>query len=216
MPSREGYDLIAEHYPPGEIAPPIQVIVDTEGNDMLLKENLTALPIVESVSDPQTGEQNPDMQQYEVTLSINPYSEEAVEKIPKLQSAVESTLKEAGIADAEEHYLIGGETANLYDTEEVTSSDQNIVIPVVLIIIAAMLIFYLRSIVAMGYLLLTVGLSYLSALGLGWLIIHYGLGADSMQGLIPLYAFVFLVALGGDYNIFMISSIWRNRKQMPP
>lgn len=40
------------------------------------------------------------------------------------------------------------------------------------------------------------------------------MGATAMQGLIPLYAFVFLVALGGDYNIFMISSIWKNRKHM--
>ncbi|HET7658206.1 MAG TPA: MMPL family transporter, partial [Bacillales bacterium] len=45
--------------------------------------------------------------------------------------------------------------------------------------------------------------------------IHLGFGTDAMQGLIPLYAFVFLVALGEDYNIFMISSIWNNRRHMP-
>jgi len=52
-------------------------------------------------------------------------------------------------------------------------------------------------------------------LGLGWLIIHYLLGAEVIQGAIPLYSFVFLVALGEDYNIFLISSIWQKRLIMP-
>jgi RND superfamily putative drug exporter len=47
------------------------------------------------------------------------------------------------------------------------------------------------------------------------LIIHYGLGADAIQGFIPLYSFVFLVALGEDYNIFMVSSIWNKVKTKP-
>lgn len=90
-----------------------------------------------------------------------------------------------------------------------------VIVPVVIVIIAALLLMYLRSIVAMVYLILTVLLSYLYALGAGWMIIHYGMGVPAIQGLIPLYAFVFLVALGEDYNIFMISSIWKNRRTMP-
>lgn len=49
----------------------------------------------------------------------------------------------------------------------------------------------------------------------GWFVIHDIMGATAIQGLIPLYAFVFLVALGEDYNIFLISSIWKKRKSMP-
>jgi len=73
----------------------------------------------------------------------------------------------------------------------------------------------LRSLVAMVYLIATVILSYFSALGAGWFILHELRGDVAMTGLIPLYAFVFLVALGEDYNIFMISSIWQKRKRMP-
>lgn len=64
-------------------------------------------------------------------------------------------------------------------------------------------------------LLATVMLSYLSALGLGWIVLHHIFDVTEIQGLIPLYAFVFLVALDEDYNIFLASTIWRKRKEMP-
>jgi RND superfamily putative drug exporter len=84
----------------------------------------------------------------------------------------------------------------------------------VIAVIAILLLIYLRSLVAMIYLILTVILSYFSALGAGWLILHYLMDTSAIQGLIPLYAFVFLVALGEDYNIFMISSIWQERNRL--
>jgi putative drug exporter of the RND superfamily len=213
MPSREGFEVIAEHYPPGEIAP-IQVIVDSQGKEVSLKEELEEMKWVETVSEPATGSKNKNYQQYEITLSIDPYSNKAIEYIPKLKNNIEEYMQGEGLA-ADETVWLGGETATLSDTEEVTSRDQSIIIPAVLIIIALLLLVYLRSIVAMVYLLATVLLSYLAALGLGWIIIHYGLGATAMQGLIPVYSFVFLVALGEDYNIFMASSIWKKSKHKP-
>ena len=79
-------------------------------------------------------------------------------------------------------------------------------------IIALLLLVYLRSVVAMVYLIVTVVLSFFSALGAGWILLHYGMGALTIQGAIPLYAFVFLVALGEDYNIFMVSEIWKTER----
>ena len=73
-------------------------------------------------------------------------------------------------------------------------------------IIALLLLVYLRSIVAMIYLIVTVVLSFFSALGAGWLLLHYGMGAPAIQGAIPLYAFVFLVALGK-----IIISLWSQK-----
>ncbi|RBW68425.1 MMPL family transporter [Bacillus taeanensis] len=214
MPSREGHAIIAEHYPVGEIAP-VQLIVNSEGNGSKIKEEIEALPYIEQVSEPKAGQHEPNIKEYSIVLSIDPYASEAISKIPELKEAAADALGNEGLAQSNEQVWLGGETATLYDTEKITSSDQNKIIPVVLVIIAVLLVIYLRSIPAMIYLLVTVVLSFLSALGLGWLVIHYGMGADAMQGLIPLYAFVFLVALGGDYNIFMISSIWKNFKKMP-
>src|SRR5699024_6895479 len=148
------------------------------------------------------------------TLSMDPYSPAAVKKIPKLKQIVSNSLSDAGVAKADKKVWIGGETSTLYDTEQVTNRDASVIIPVVILVIAVLLLLYLRSIVAMIYLLATVLLSYFAALGTGWLMIHYGYGTDAMQGLIPLYAFVFLVALGEDYNIFMVSSIWRKRRHL--
>ncbi|WP_085524411.1 MMPL family transporter [Tuberibacillus sp. Marseille-P3662] len=213
-PSREGFTIMADHYSAGGIAP-VQMIVDTEGQEVVLQEKLASLSFVKRVSHPVSGKDNTHLKKLEVTLSVDPYSSKAVAKMPELKKVVVNTLEKAEVDHANEHVWIGGETATLYDTKKITSRDQNLIVPVILVIIASLLLLYLRSIIAMIYLLLTVVLSYMSALGLGWLLIHYGMGAPAMQGLIPLYAFVFLVALGGDYNLFMVSSIWKKREHMP-
>ncbi|MDS9471171.1 MMPL family transporter [Sporosarcina pasteurii] len=214
MPSREGFTLIENHYPPGEIAP-VKMIVNTSGEAIELKEALEIHPYVEEVRDPIEGSTNKNLQQWEFTLSINPYATQAVESIPELKEIATKALQEAGVPNAEEAVWIGGETATLYDTDEITSRDQSIIIPVLLVIIAVLLFVYLKSIVATAYLLATVLLSYFSALGLGWIVLHHFFGFTEIQGLIPLYAFVFLVVLGEDYNIFLVSSIWQKRKHMP-
>lgn len=214
MPSREGFTLISDHYPPGEIAP-VNVIVDTNGKDVSLKKELEEHTYVEEVTDSENGTENEDLQKWEVTLSIDPYSTKAVDSIPELQAIAVRGLEDAGISNAKNDVWLSGETATLYDTEKITSRDQSVITPVLLLIIAVLLFVYLKSIVAMLYLLATVLLSYLSALGLGWIVLHHFLGVAEIQGLIPLYAFVFLVVLGEDYNIFLASSIWRKRKIMP-
>ncbi|MNI58607.1 Membrane transport protein mmpL8 [compost metagenome] len=119
----------------------------------------------------------------------------------------------AGITDPK--VWISGETATQYDTKKIVDRDTRVVIPVVIIVISILLLIYLKSIVATLYLIATVLLSYFSALGAGWLILHYFMDTSAIQGLIPLYAFVFLVALGEDYNIFMVSSIWQERSIRP-
>lgn len=214
MPSREGFAIISDHFPPGKLAP-VQVIVNTDGRNPNVKQKLKALPYVKAVSKPRSGEKSPQFKEFQVTLRTDPYSPQAIKEIPEIRSAVEQALMGGGIQKASDHVWIGGATSTLYDTKQVTSRDQSVIIPVVLIVIGLLLLLYLRSIIAMFYLLATVVLSYLAALGSGWLMIHFGYGTSAMQGLIPLYAFVFLVALGEDYNIFMISSIWNKRKTGP-
>ncbi|HET7657086.1 MAG TPA: MMPL family transporter [Bacillales bacterium] len=214
MPSREGFSIISKHFPPGELAP-VEIIVNTEGKDASIKTSLENLSFVKQVSDPRSGEKNTDYKQFQVTLDSDPYAPKAIQSIPKIKNKVVNAVSDAGISNPSGHVWIGGETATLYDTKRVTSRDQSVIIPTVLIVIAVLLLLYLRSVVAMVYLLATVLLSYLAALGTGWLMIHFGFGTDAIQGLIPLYSFVFLVALGEDYNIFMISSIWIKSKDRP-
>ncbi|PGW52284.1 MMPL family transporter [Bacillus thuringiensis] len=211
MPSREGFTLISDHFSAGELAP-IKVVVDTKGKELPIKQELEKFSFVNTVKEPKEGKENKQIQMYEVSLAENPYSIEALDQIPKLKTSIEKVLKDAGISNAKGQLLIGGETASLYDTKQITERDESVIIPVMISIIALLLLVYLRSVVAMIYLIVTVVLSFFSALGAGWILLHYGMGAPAIQGAIPLYAFVFLVALGEDYNIFMVSEIWKNRK----
>ncbi|MFC4599303.1 MMPL family transporter [Cohnella hongkongensis] len=214
MESREGFASIGEQFSPGELAP-AKVIVDTQGRSVDLAPKLADLSYVDVVSEPQTGRSNPNIVAYEVQFKLNPYSVEAMNRIPELRAIAERTLAESGVANPEEGVWIGGQTAEQYDNRATGERDTRLVIPIVIGLISLLLLLYLRSVVATAYLVLTVILSFFSALGLGWLVVHYGMGAEAIQGAIPLYSFVFLVALGEDYNIFMISSIWQKRKKMP-
>ncbi|MDR7238933.1 MMPL family transporter [Neobacillus drentensis] len=214
MPSREGFNIISEHFNPGELAP-VQVIVQTDGKTNTVKDDLEELTYVDLVSEGKKGAKNIDIISYNVEMNINPYSNKAMAHIPDLHKTVKNSLTSAGITNASQKVWIGGLTAEQYDTEQTTNQDSNIIIPIVLSIIAVLLLVYLRSITATAYLIGTVLLSYFSALGLGWVLLHYIFGVEAIQGFIPLYAFVFIVALGEDYNIFMISSIWKKSKRLP-
>ncbi|MFC4305527.1 MMPL family transporter [Cohnella boryungensis] len=214
MESREGFATIGEQFTPGELAP-VKVIVDTQGQTVDLGQTLSDLPYLDVVSEPQNGKENPQIVAYDVQFDLNPYSMEAMGHIPDLRTVAERALTEAGVNNVSERVWIGGQTAQQYDTKVTGERDTKLVIPIVIGLITLLLLAYLRSVVATAYLVLTVILSFFSALGLGWIIVHYGMGAEAIQGAIPLYSFVFLVALGEDYNIFMISSIWQKRKHMP-
>lgn len=211
MPSREGFTLIEENFSPGELAP-IQLVLDTKGKDINLQQQLASISYIDSVTDVQIGEKNNHIQLYELTLNINPYAKEALAHIPELKAEVGKMLETEGIKEADQHLWIGGETASQYNTQQITVRDETVIMPTMIALIALLLFIYLRSLTATVYLLATVIISYFGALGAGWLILHHVMGAEAISGAIPLYAFVFLVALGEDYNIFMISEIWKKRK----
>lgn len=211
MPSREGFTLIEENFSPGELAP-IQLVIDTKGNDINLQQQLASISYIDSVTDVQIGDKNNHIQLYELTLNINPYAKEALAHIPELKTEVGKMLETEGIKKADQHLWIGGETASQYNTQQITVRDETVIMPTMIALIALLLFIYLRSLTATVYLLATVIISYFGALGAGWLILHHVMGAEAISGAIPLYAFVFLVALGEDYNIFMISEIWKKRK----
>ncbi|MGO4544021.1 MMPL family transporter [Paenibacillus sp. 2TAB23] len=214
MPSREGFEVISKTFTPGDLAP-ITVVVQTDGSDADLAGKLASVPLVDHVQEPKQSINDPNLLSYSVILNTNPYSQEAMDTIPLLREAAQAELSRAQVAEADEKVWIGGQTATQYDSKELTDRDNLVIIPLVIGLIMILLLAYLRSVTATLYLIGTVLLSYAAALGLGWIILHYFMGVDAIQGAIPLYSFVFLIALGEDYNIFMISSIWNKRKTMP-
>lgn len=208
MESREGFKIIGETYTPGELAP-ITVVVDDQVDASSLITSLSNHELVHNITEPVVSEVDAKYQSLQIVLAIDPYSTEAMAYIPQLEKQIQE------ISGSDGHYWIAGQTASQYDNQQYTAHDNKVIMPLVILFILLLLLAYLRSIIATLYLVVTVLVSFLAALGLGWIILHYGLGIDAIQGAIPLYAFVFLIALGEDYNIFMISSIWKKAKVMP-
>lgn len=208
MESREGFTIVGQTYTPGELAP-ITVVVKDNDDVNGIANKVATHEFVNNVTEAVVSEVDSSYSSFEVVLDIDPYSTEAMDYIPVLE---EQLTTELGNTDS---YWIAGQTAGQYDTQQINNRDNSVIMPIVTLLIVILLLAYLRSIIATIYLVVTVLVSFLAALGLGWIILHYGLGVDAIQASIPLYAFVFLIALGEDYNIFMISGIWKKAKTMP-
>ncbi|MFJ6609042.1 MMPL family transporter [Streptomyces sp. NPDC091289] len=103
--------------------------------------------------------------------------------------------------------LVGGYTAQRYDTQQTAEDDRTLIVPVVLAIILVILVFLLRSLLMPVLLVATVALNFLATLGISALVFTHVFGFSGTDASVPLYGFVFLVALGVDYNIFLMSRV---------
>ncbi|MGO1384779.1 MAG: MMPL family transporter [Arachnia sp.] len=118
----------------------------------------------------------------------------------------ESTVRELR-AELDGIALVGGTTAVAIDTKDTSIRDRNLIIPVVMVVILVILIFLLRSVLAPVLLVLTTVLSFGTALGTAALVFNHILKLPGADPSVPLYGFVFLVALGIDYNIFLMTRV---------
>ena len=132
-------------------------------------------------------------------IDADPTSEAAFTTVERLRAAVHAVPG----ADA----LVGGGSAILYDTQTASARDNRVIIPVVLVVVLLVLMVLLRAVVAPLLLIATVLLSFGAALGLSSLLFHHVLGFAGADASFPLFVFVFLVALGIDYNIFLMTRV---------
>ena len=187
-----GQEVLAEAFPAGATSPAI-VIANNGFEDEVAK----AAEGVAGVAEVNIGDSNSDITKIDVVLDAESQSEEAYAIIKELRSELGSI---AG-ADA----LVGGLDAQRLDVKETYESDQLTVIPLILLLVLIVLIFLLRSLVAPVLLLLTVVASFFSAIGASWLIFEYVFNLPALDLSVFLYSFLFLVALGVDYNIFLVT-----------
>ena len=141
-----------------------------------------------------------ELTQIDATLRFDPFSDRANDLIPGLRDEVHAAATD-GTA------LVGGTTAENFDVSETLRSDASVIVPLVLALIFVILCLLLRAVVAPLYLVATVVLSYGFALGATTLIFTEILGQPDSDPGLPTFAFIFLVALGVDYNIFLVSRI---------
>jgi RND superfamily putative drug exporter len=130
-----------------------------------------------------------------VTLADAPFSNAALETVPRLRDAV----GEAG--------LVGGPSAQEYDLREAANRDNKLILPLTLVVVFAILVILLRAVVAPLLLIASVIVSFAAALGVGVFVSDYIFGFTGVTPTLPLLAFVFLVALGIDYNIFLMARV---------
>src|SRR5699024_4562413 len=103
--------------------------------------------------------------------------------------------------------LVGGVTATALDTNEASIHDRTLIIPIVLVVILVILMLLLRSIVAPVLLIITTVISFGTAIGVSALLFNNAFNFHGADPAVPLYGFVFLVALGIDYNIFLATRV---------
>ncbi|MBB4712845.1 RND superfamily putative drug exporter [Streptomyces luteogriseus] len=135
----------------------------------------------------------------DATLKAAADSDAAKETVERLRTEVHAVSG----ADA----LVGGYTAQQYDTQQTAARDRTVIVPIVLAVILLILMLLLRSLLVPVLLVATVGLNFLATLGVSALVFQHLLGFSGTDASVPLYGFVFLVALGVDYNIFLMSRV---------
>ncbi|MDX6623583.1 MAG: putative drug exporter of the superfamily [Solirubrobacterales bacterium] len=191
--SVEGQDLLNLSFPSGTTAP-TDVVVADPAKVAAVTEAVEGVSGVEAVSPPvATG---PPGVLVQATLEPNPYSTEAFDLIEPIRDAAHGAEPEA---------LVGGPTAVEFDVRDAAGWDSIVIPPIILLVVFLILIGLLRAVVAPLILVGTVILSFLAALGVGYFVFDVVFGFPGSDPSLPLFAFVFLVALGVDYNIFLIA-----------
>jgi RND superfamily putative drug exporter len=191
--SVEGQKLLSKSFPSGETAL-TDVIVRDPADVPAVKLAVDGADGVDAVSYPIA--EGPPGVLLHVTLGPEPYSTEAYELIEPIRDAAQAVAPST---------LVGGPTAVEFDVRDAAGWDSIVIPPIILVVVFLILIGLLRALIAPLVLIGTVILSFLAPLGDGYIDFDVIFGYPGSDPSLPLFAFVFLVALGVDYNIFLIS-----------
>ncbi|MDX1885490.1 MMPL family transporter [Mycolicibacterium sp. 120270] len=197
--SVSGYNTLSTHFPSG-MTDPTRVFASTAKTPEVQRA-ITSTPGVVSAN--PTGASPDGITQWSVVLSAEPASDEAFNTIDALRDSVHA---------ADPGALVGGSDAQARDASAAAGRDRTVIIPAILAVVLVVLYILLRSALAPLILVAVTVLSALAALGLGgWASVHV-FGFPALDNTAPLFAFLFLVALGVDYTIFLVT---RAREETP-
>jgi RND superfamily putative drug exporter len=193
--SVEGQELLAQAFPSGN-AIPTDIVVPDPARAAAVAAAVGDVPEVAAVRPAEEGESGVLLT---ATLRPDPYSREAETAIEPIREAA----REAGGPGV----LVGGQTAIQLDGREAATRDTLLIVPIALLIVFTILMILLRAVLAPLLLIATVILSFGAALGVSVIVYDVIFGFPGSDASLPLYAFVFLVALGIDYNIFLMARV---------
>lgn len=225
--ARDGQDVLADHFPGGS-GSPAQVIGSERDLDALV-DAVTAVDgvdgVVAAAKDAPSGTvpvtsdtSSAGGVAAEPTVSRGDVLLEATLSDPADSDAAEQTVRDlrTAVERVDPDAVVGGVTATAVDTNDTGIRDRTLIIPVVLVVILLILMLLLRSIVAPLVLIGSVIVSFAAALGVGALVFDHVFHFPGADPSVPLYSFVFLVALGVDYNIFLMTRVREEALQHGP
>jgi RND superfamily putative drug exporter len=201
VPSVQGQEVLARHFAAGTGTPASVIGSQADADDLLaVVEQDPGVATAELRT--EEGRAAPKVidgqVQVQAVLSDAPDSAAAEDTVLRLRDSVDAVGPEV---------LVGGLTAVTYDIKQESARDTRVIIPVVLVVILVILALLLRALVAPLLLVLTVVLSFVATLGICALVFEYVFDFAGADPSFPLFAFVFLVALGIDYNIFLMTRV---------
>jgi RND superfamily putative drug exporter len=185
-----GQETLAKAFPAGSGSP--VVIMTNPQSVQAVSSAVKAIPGVASVT---PGATSGNIAEVDAILDASPGSEQSFTSIRAIRDAVAAVPG----ADA----VVGGNDATRLDSKDAAIRDAKVIIPIILVIVLAVLLLLLRSLLAPVLLVATVLVTYFAALGASWFIFNHVLGYPALDNLVLLLSFLFLVALGVDYNIFL-------------
>ena len=191
--SVEAQDILVANFPSGETAPAAMLVDRSQAASASAVAR--SAPGVSAVGAPVVLGA---MDMVDVSLAAPPTSGAAAHAVMTLRDR---------LAMAGEHALVGGETATNVDLSAAAGHDRTLIIPIVLAVVLLMLALLLRSLVAPLVLVASVLLSYLASLGVSAVVFRAIFGFPGFDASVPIFGFVFLVALGVDYNIFLMARV---------
>jgi putative drug exporter of the RND superfamily len=202
--SVEGFDVLAESFPQGALAP-TSILVERDGGPVTaadlaaVRDRLEGIDGVASVSEPQRSEDGA-IGKIDVTFGDDPYSEAALARVDTLRDRLRDL---PGGATA----LVGAGSAVQQDFNDAAARDLRVIVPIALLVITIILGILLQAIVAPLVLIATVLASFFGTLGLSIFFFIEIQGSAGVDASLPTFAFIFLVALGVDYTIFLMSRV---------
>jgi putative drug exporter of the RND superfamily len=202
--SVEGFEVLGESFPQGALGP-TSILVQREGGEATeadvaaVRERLERIDGVASISEPQRSEDGA-IAKVDVTFEDDPYSDAALARVETLRDSL-SNLPGGAVA------LVGAGSAVQQDFNDAAARDMRVIVPVTLLVITIILGILLQAIVAPLVLIATVMASFFGTLGLSIFFFIEVQGTEGVDASLPTFAFIFLVALGVDYTIFLMSRV---------
>ncbi|MFJ1569122.1 MMPL family transporter [Streptomyces erythrochromogenes] len=204
-PSVAAQETLGRHFPGGSGQPTVIIANAAKASDVQAAARATdgvatAAPVTASG---RPGNAEPLV--VDGRIRIDATLEDAADSDAAKNTVAELRTRLHAVQDADA--IVGGYTAQQYDTQQTAARDREVIVPVVLGIILLILVMLLRSLLIPVLLVATVALNFLATLGVSALVFEHLLGFSGTDASVPLYGFVFLVALGVDYNIFLMSRV---------